>query len=233
MWTDEGYGKCTRCTDYRLLFSTKGRPWLCSVCTLTDAKAVRAHELLEAPVKALTTTVAERQKSRRLRFEAAGLCNICGKETPRAGKKTGEYCSKRYFVQAAYRARRAASGACMECPTGRHEPNSPRCADCRERNRRNATARYARNLGAGVCVDCSKRPAETGLVRCMHCASERKSKRSTTYSADYRKSRYERGMCANCKSPRLGDSHRCKSCGVASRNLGKMYQRRMRERKAA
>lgn len=172
MWTDEGIGSCTRCNTERLLFSADGAAALCSVCTLADDRTARAKVLrslpdpdpVERPARGARPldALGERQRERRRLLTEKGLCNMCGMEPMRPGKKVGEICTNKYFGRPAKakakprrnrvampsylkdrRARRFKAGLCHDCPCPRM-PDSTRCAVCAETNRQNALRRLER-----------------------------------------------------------------------------------------
>lgn len=244
MWLDEGIGPCTRCATERRLFSADGASALCSVCTLDDDRTAKAQALRALPdpgdpmehgessdpaPEKPRSAIAEQQRQRRLRLEAGGFCNICGKEPPRPRKKTGEKCARKYYGwmgptrkairEKAYREERLASGVCIECG-GRREPDGVRCSLCQELNRVRKRERYAQDRERGVCVDCHEGAPESGGVRCAPClVVYRKRRPSKGYMQSYRRQRFDAGVCHDCPYPRLENARRCAVCAQRKREL--------------
>lgn len=175
MWLDVGIAPCTRCNTERRLFGKDGDWALCSVCTLADDRAERALALRSLPDPCPVDRSSrearpldahgELQRERRRLLTEKGLCNMCGKEPARPGKKVGEICTNKYFgrpkekskrnrvAMPVYtkerRARRFKAGLCHDCPSSRMS-DSTRCAVCAETNRQNALRRLERKRKAAA-----------------------------------------------------------------------------------
>lgn len=153
--------------------------------------AVREHSIFPSDWdgwRVFTPDVdAERYETR----SREGKCTVCG-GTPREGRKLCEICADKQRARAAaFRERRKAAGACVNCGAA-VDPPSVRCAACRVADRprkakdRAAQAaadkrRYDRRAAAGVCTTCNA-PVEHGRRKCAACL-DRQRERNRAFRA--------------------------------------------------
>lgn len=102
-----------------------------------------------------------------------------------------------------FRAKRKAEGVCIDCG-GKRDRTGMRCGGCRQKNNAIAARRRNERVASRLCGACGE-TVQSGTVcaECQHKARE------------YRKKRYDDGLCAECQSPRLPQLTTCEACRVA------------------
>ena len=150
----EAAGECLTCGTF-----IGASPFVtCADCRKANADYSRARRKADPPDADALAREAARQRDRKARLRAAGLCVLCGQSEPDAGRVTCSPCRRAenrrvsawkrrtgklpmLAAQAnAKRAKRIGAGLCECCGRSRPDPGVQKCADCRrlasERNRR-------------------------------------------------------------------------------------------------
>ena len=116
----------------------------------------------------------ERSKRRKRERREAGLCTLCGRQTPVEGSAVCEPCRETHRAsERKLYAKRRSAGLCGRC--GAFASGASTCEACAAHDearssRKNAAsrARYAKRRAQRLCVDCGVH-ADAG-VRCTPCA---------------------------------------------------------------